>query len=147
MMTVSEAYEWVVNHTKPANNCFQRGVREYMIEMLKKLKDGDHEEVNGATPINKLHLGHLTHHCDGHKFLLTERSKDAKEIVRRACYGAMFLVSNEDITDRLYIKRDKACKREYERAMDCQVGAVWEALELIKLVSIGADKKTIQKYV
>ena len=131
MMTVSEAYEWVVNHTKPANNCFQRGVREYMIEMLKKLKDGDHEEVNGATPINKLHLGHLTHHCDGDKFLLTERSKEAKEIVRRACYGAMFLVSNEDIANRLFTKDEKANAKMYENAMESQVEAVWAAIGLI----------------
>ena len=130
-MTVSEAYDWVLNHTRPAHECFQRGVREYMIEMLKKLKDGDHEEVNGATPINKLHLGHLTHHCDGHKFLLTERSKEAKEIVRRACYGAMFLVSNEDIANRLFTKAEKANAKMYENAMERQVEAVWAAVGLI----------------
>jgi len=130
-MTVSEAYEWVLNHTKPAHECFQRGVREYMIEMLKKLKDGDHEEVNGETPINKLTLAHLTHHCDGSNILITERSKEAKEIVRRACYGAMFLVSNEDIANRLFTKAEKANARMYENAMESQVEAVWAAIGLL----------------
>ena len=126
---------------------WHKGILTYAVEMVEKLCNGDQENVTKDTEYSEISIGHVTHHCDGYKFKASDRTKDAKEIVRRACYGAMFLVSNEDITNRLYIKRDKACKREYERAMDCQVGAVWEALELIKLVAIGADKKTIQKYV
>jgi hypothetical protein len=130
MMTVSEAYEWALN-TRPANKCFMRGVREYLIEMLKKLKDGDHEEVNGETPIDKLTLAHLTHHCDGANILVSDRSKEAKNIVRRACYGAMFLVSNEDIANRLFTKAEKANAKLYENAMESQVEAVWYAIRLL----------------
>jgi len=126
---------------------WHKGILTYAVEMMEKLCNGDQEGVTKDTEYSEISIGHVTHHCDGYKFKASDRTKDAKDIVRRACYGAMFLVSNEDICNRLYTKRDKACNREYERAMDCQIGAVWEALELIKLVASGADKKTIQKYV
>ena len=68
---------------------------------------------------------------DGANILVSDRSKEAKNIVRRACYGAMFLVSNEDIANRLFTKAEKANAKLYENAMESQVEAVWYAIGLL----------------
>lgn len=120
---------------------WHKGIIAYAVEMLENICNGGHEEVNKDTVFSDLRLNHFTHNADGSKFNLIDRSKDAKEIVRRSCFGAVFLVSNEDICNRLYTKRDKANKHEYERAMDCQVTAVWDALEVISCVARGLDPK------
>lgn len=127
MTTVKQAYAFIDDGRTP-HDCFLRGVKQYMLEILKKLMDGDSEGVDGDTPLKNLNLLHVTHHCDGDKYLISDRTKDAKEIVRRACYGAMFLVSNEDIANRLYTKAQKANRRMYENAMERQIEAVWTAL-------------------
>ena len=44
----------------------------------------------------------------------------------------MFLVSNEDIANRLFTKAQKANRRMYENAMESQVEAVWDALGVLK---------------
>ena len=120
---------------------WHQGVKAYAVEMLEKICKGDHEEANKDTEFSELRLNHVTHHCDGYKFKLSDRTKDAKEIVSRACFGAMFLVSNEDIANRLYTKREKACKRNYENAMEAQVKAVWWACGLIWRIASGKDYK------
>lgn len=131
MASVKEAYASIESERIP-HECYRRGVRAYALGILKKLMDGDSEAANGDTPLNELNLMHVTHHCDGDKYPITDRSKEAKEIIRRACYGAMFLVSNEDIANRLYTKAQKANRRMYENAMESQVEAVWDALGVLK---------------
>ena len=120
---------------------WHKGVKAYAVEMVEKLCNGDQEDVNQSTEFEDLRIIHITHHSDGSKFTLANRSKEAKEIVGRACYGAMFLVSNEDIANRLYTKREKACHYKYENAMEEQIIAVWWAIGLIWRIASGQTYK------
>ena len=120
---------------------WHKGVKAYAVEMLEKLCNGDQEDVTKDTEYSELSIGHVTHHSDGFKFKASDRTKDAKEIVSRACYGAMFLVSNEDIANRLYTKREKACLYKLENAMEAQIKAVWWAIGLIWRIATGQDYK------
>lgn len=118
---------------------WHQGVKVYAVEILKKLCNGDQEDVTKDTEYSEISIGHVTHHSDGYKFKASDRTKDAKEIVSRACYGAMFLVSNEDIANRLYTKREKACHYKLENAMEAQIKAVWWAIGLIWRIASGQD--------
>lgn len=120
---------------------WHQGVKVYAVEILKKLCNGDQEDVTKDTEYSAITIGHVTHHSDGYKFEVSDRTKDAKEIVSRACYGAMFLVSNEDIANRLYTKREKACHYKLENAMEEQIKAVWWAIGLIWRIASGKDYK------
>lgn len=118
---------------------WHKGVKVYAVEMLKKLCNGDQEDVDKFTNFEDLRIIHVTHHSDGSQFTLANRSKEAKDIVARACYGAMFLVSNEDIANRLYTKREKACHYKLENAMEAQIKAVWWAIGLIWRIASGQN--------
>lgn len=118
-----------VKHLNRRSN-WDKGVKAYAIDLLERVADSFTDYV-------QLTLRHAMQHRDAGKYKWSDRSPEAKTVVSECSEGAVFLVSNEDIANRLLTKRQKACQRTYCQGTAHQTRALWEALDLIGRIARG----------
>lgn len=117
---------------------YERAVKTYALEMLNKCIKGEHDNVTAETDVKNLNVGILVSNVHGERFKLVELWGDheralARSVVCDACFGAVFLVSNVDIANRLYPKAQRTKRLiESDKPMTDQSEAVWEAISLIR---------------
>jgi hypothetical protein len=136
----------ILNAVKHLNrrSKWDKGVKAYAIDLLERVVNlYQADGVKGAatadqfTDYEQLTLRHAMQHNNAEKYKWSDRSPEAKAVVSACSEGAVFLVSNEDIANRLLTKRQKACLRTYCLGTAHQTRALWEALDLIRRIAQG----------
>lgn len=114
-MTVSDLYtqtnSLITCHTKWA-----RGIREYMLEMLKPIISGKYPGLTKDSDVSEVKLSHLLNDDKGDFLSLTdtydsEQWEKVKDLCRAASNDGKFLVHTDDIVEQLYTKSERTRAR------------------------------------
>ena len=149
-MTVSDLYTQT-NSLITCHSKWARGIREYMLEMLKSIIGGKYHGLTEDSDVSEVKLSHLLNDDKGEFLSLTdthdsEQWEKVKGLCRAASSDGKFLVHTDDIVERLYTKSERTRAR-VNNAIYFQGLAITEAVSyLLHGVKVHIKKFEPERY-